>query len=46
MDYLSIKSVTILEPQAPDELFREETQAMMAAAGHNVHLIMINCFAT
>jgi|GEM_PF-1266038 len=32
--------------KAPDVLFREETLAMMAAAGHNVHLIMINCFAT
>src|SRR5262249_31311594 len=29
---------SVLEPRMPDELFREETEAM-AAAGHSVHLI-------
>src|SRR5262249_1318056 len=29
---------SVLEPRMPDELFREETEAM-AVAGHNVHLI-------
>ncbi|HKQ78217.1 MAG TPA: hypothetical protein VJ810_31245 [Blastocatellia bacterium] len=29
---------SVLEPRTPDEMFREEAQAM-SAAGHNIHLI-------
>jgi ATP-grasp domain, R2K clade family 3 len=29
---------SVLEPRAPDEMFREETESM-AAAGHSIHLI-------